>query len=59
MTKFVTRFADRHNVRRLDTPKQTEELLAGMVVRRLRYYSDLIADNGLSNEARTNPVRSQ
>ena len=41
--RYVSEFAGRHNIRDLDTIKQMEDVVAGLVGRRL-LYRDLIAD---------------
>lgn len=51
LDRYVTEFANRHNVRDADTIAQMTALARGMVGKRLRY-ADLIADNGLPSGAR-------
>lgn len=51
LSRYVSDFAGRHNVRRSDTINQLESVVAGMVGKRLTY-DDLIADNGLESGAR-------
>ena len=52
MDRYVQEFAGRHNIRDADTIDQMAGIVAGMTGKRLRY-SELIADNGLSNGARS------
>ena len=52
LQRYVSEFAGRHNIRNLDTIAQMEEVVAGLIGRRL-LYRDLIADNGLSSGARS------
>ena len=52
LDRYVQEFAGRHNVRESDTIGQMHNLVAGLVGRQLGY-RDLIADNGLSNGARS------
>ena len=42
LDRYVTEFAGRHNVRRLDTVAQMQTIAAGMAGKRLRY-RDLVA----------------
>jgi len=48
--RYIAEFCGRHNIRDLDTIRQMEHVVAGMVGRRLMY-RDLIADNGRSAAA--------
>lgn len=50
LQRYVNEFAGRHNIRDLDTIRQMEHVVAGMVGRRLMY-RDLVADNGHSAAA--------
>ena len=43
LSRYVSEFAGRHNVRRSDTIDQMGDVLAGMVGRRLMY-RELVAD---------------
>ena len=52
LDRYVTEFAGRHNLRRLDTMDQMVSVLSRMEGKRLRY-EELIADNGLSSGARS------
>ena len=52
LDRYVDEFAGRHNARDMDTIDQMHGIVKGMCGKRLRYV-DLIADNGLSNGART------
>lgn len=45
--RYIAEFCGRHNIRDLDTIRQMEHVVAGMVGRRLMY-RDLISDNGRS-----------
>lgn len=47
LRRYVVEFADKHNVRELDTLDQMSSLVRRMEAKRLRY-RDLIADNGRS-----------
>ena len=51
LQRYVNEFAGKHNIRDSDTLDQMRNTVARLVGRRL-LYSDLIACNGLSNEAR-------
>ena len=51
LDRYVTEFARRHNIRDADTIDQMRLIVDGMALKRLKY-ADLIADNGLSNQAR-------
>ena len=50
LDRYVDEFAERHNIRSMDTVKQMQEVAAGMVDGQLRY-RDLTADNGRSATA--------
>ena len=52
MDRYVQEFAGRHNARDADTIDQMAGIVEGMEGKRL-CYSELIADNGLSNAGRT------
>ena len=52
LDRYVAEFAGRHNSRDMDTIDQMTGIVAGMEGKRLRY-SELIADNGLDNGARS------
>lgn len=52
LDRYTQEFAGRHNARDADTVDQMAGIIAGMEGKRLRY-SDLTADNGLSNGARS------
>ena len=52
LQRYIQMFAGRNNVRELDTIEQMEEVVAGMIGRRLMY-RDLITDNGLPSYARS------
>ena len=43
LNRYVQQFAGKHNMRALDTLKQMQSIVAGMVGRRLRY-PDLISE---------------
>ena len=43
LNRYVQEFSERHNIRDMDTMEQMEELVAGMVGRRLMY-SELVAE---------------
>ena len=47
LQRYVSEFAGRHNIRELDTIDQMQDVVAGLVGRRL-LYRDLIADTGRS-----------
>ncbi len=47
LQRYVSEFAGRHNIRDRDTIDQMEDVVAGLVGRRLMY-RDLVADNGRS-----------
>ena len=51
LSRYVTEFVGRHNMRQQDTKDQMGRVVLGMERKRLRY-SDLIADNGLPSGAR-------
>ena len=51
LDRYVQQFAGKHNAREDDTIRQMQDVVAGMVGKRLMY-RDLIADNGLSAGAR-------
>ena len=51
LDSYVRQFAGKHNAREADTITQMQNVVAGMVGKRLMY-RDLIADNGLSAGAR-------
>ena len=50
LQRYINEFAGRHNIRSLDTLRQMEHVVAGMVGRRL-LYKDLIDDEGKSSVA--------
>ena len=50
LQRYVSEFAGRHNLRDKDTIDQMQNVVAGLIGRRL-LYRDLIADNGLSAAA--------
>ncbi len=50
--RYITEYAGRHNDRHLDTEKQMENIMRGMVGKHLPY-ARLIEDNGLDNGARS------
>ena len=52
LDRYVTEFADRHNVRRENTRDQMDGGVAGMSGKRLTYAA-LKADNGLDSGARS------
>ena len=52
LQRYVSEFAGKHNIRDSDTLDQMRDTVARMVGRNL-LWRDLIADNGLSNDART------
>ena len=52
LQRYVNEFAGRHNIRDANTINQMQEMVAGMVGKRLTYEA-LIADNGLSSGARS------
>ena len=52
LDRYVKEFVGRHNQRGKNTTNQMNDVVSGMVGRRLRY-SDLIKDNGLDNGARS------
>ena len=52
LERYVNEFSGRHNFRNADTINQMNELVSGMVGKRLRY-TDLTADNGLASGARS------
>jgi len=47
LQRYVSEFAGRHNIRDMDTIRQMENVVAGLIGRRL-LYRDLIAPNGAS-----------
>lgn len=51
LDRYVAEFERRHNDRDADTVEQMEEIVGGMVGRRLRY-RNVVADNGLTSGAR-------
>jgi len=52
LQRYINEFAGRHNDRNADTIDMMENVVSGMVGKRLRY-KDLTADNGLSSGARS------
>lgn len=52
LDRYSQEFAGRHNIRDADTIDQIENLIAGIVGKRL-LYRELISDNGLSSGARS------
>ena len=52
LQRYVSEFAGKHNIRDLDTIDQMRNTVAGLVGRNLLHRS-LIADNGLSSDARS------
>ena len=52
LERYVNEFSARHNFRNADTINQMNELVSGMIGKRLRY-TDLTADNGLASGARS------
>ena len=52
LDRYVTEFSGRHNLREADTIDIIGAFAEGAIGKRLRY-EDLIADNGLSSEARS------
>ena len=52
LDRYAKEFAGRHNIRELDTIDQLKTVVRGLCWKSLRY-KDLIADNGLSNGARS------
>ncbi len=52
LNRYVVEFAERHNLRDMDTADQMAEVVAGMVGKRLTYRA-LIADTGHSSGARS------
>ena len=52
LDRYVQQFAGKHNAREDDTIRQMQDVVAGMVGKRLMY-RDLIADNGLASGARS------
>ncbi len=52
LQRYVDEFAGKHNVRDEDTIAQMVVVAAGLVGKRLMY-RDLVADNGLSSDARS------
>ena len=52
LNRYVTQFAEKHNVRKLNTIDQMKKVVRNMVGKRLTY-NDLTADNGLPSGARS------
>ena len=52
LQRYVSEFAGKHNIRNLDTIDQMRDTVARLVGRNLLHRS-LIADNGLSSDARS------
>ena len=50
LQRYVSEFADKHNIRNVDTLKQMCDTVAALVGRHL-LYRELVAENGLPNGA--------